>query len=511
MSGTGPLFLLLALAGPGQTGFDAIAAPELDARAEQLIGRELAVEGRNPRFDFSRVRGWDEFRLDKSRVRFRLHPKLVPPSRPNYAAVRIKGTLRREGAVYVFDVADLQALPPDLERLERAAAILAPGDVKGREELVRWAEDRARHYDDQALLQRARALVGENVRAKAAMPAAAGSPEQQVKLAREARQRGVPEPEPSALAHRGFRRLLEAVKGPEEAEELVGRIEEFFPQAKQLAPAANVADFEAAYRADPAEGYRQADPVARRTLDRRLLADAIEKALDLKLAADSDPSRGLALAEEARRRLPDRPEVAARLQRLGLEGAEANVGRPRLADVQKLARIYRDERNQPERATALLRRWLDDQRKNRLSRSDAEGRLVLADQYEQLVGDRATAVALLREAWAIDPESSALAEAFRRRGYRQVGEEWVATASTREAGDAEAADRPVGGDPYIGLTKDEIRAQLGKPAQISRVATQGQLIEQWTYPQAKGAPLRINFIVRPDQPRATVIGRDTVP
>jgi tetratricopeptide (TPR) repeat protein len=508
MSLTGSLLLLVTLGGPAQLAPEAVLAPRLDAQND-LIGRELTVEGRQPRFEYSRVRGWDEFRLEKSRVRFRLPRELVAASRPTYPAVRVRGTLKREGAVLVFDVAEMAALPPDLERLETAARTLAPGDVKGREGWVAWGEDRARLYDDKALAQRARTLAGEAVRAKAAMPSAE-SPEQQLKLAQEARRRGVAEPGPSSLAHRGFRGLLAKVDDPSQADTLAQRIAGFFPNAVNPPAAANVADWEAAYRADPAEGYRQADPEARPTLDRRLLADAIERALDLKLTAN--PGQALALTEEARSRLPDRPEVAARLQRLGLEAAEESVGSLRLADVQKLARAYREEVNQPEKATSLLRRWLDDQRKNRLSRSDAEGRLALADQYEQFVGDRAAAVSLLREAWTIDPESSAIADAFRRRGYRKVGDDWVASASARDP-DAEAPGgaRPAGGDPYLGLTKEEIRAQLGKPSQIARIATQGQLIEQWTYPRDKGPPLRINFVSRPDQPRATVIARESVP
>lgn len=505
MSALAPLLCLLAW--PAQAPGEALAAPELDGRPE-LVGRDLRVEGRRPRFDFSRLRGWDEFQLLKSRVRFRLAAKLVPPSRPAYPAVSVRGALRREGATLVFDVTEMEVLPGDLERLETATATLAPRDAKGREAWIAWAERHAKLYNDAALAERAHVLAGEAVRARAAMPTV-DTPEAQLKLANEARQRNAAEPEPSALAHKGFRGLLAGVDTPAKADTLVSQIEAFFPRAANPAPAVNVTDWEAAYRADPAEGYRQADAAARPTLDRRLLADAIERSLQLRQQAD--PAQGLALAEEARRRLPDRPEVAARLQRLGLDAAEETVGTLRLAEVQTLAGLYRDELNQPQKAGLLLRRWLDDQRKNRLSRNDAEGRLALAEQYEQLVGDRAAALALIREAWGIDPDSSAIADAFRRRGYRKMGEDWVATSSARDPeGEAETS-RPAGADPYIGLTREEVRSQLGKPAQVTRVATQGQLIEQWSYPQARGHPLRINFLSRPDQPRATVISRDSVP
>jgi hypothetical protein len=504
-----PWLVLLAIS---QDGGTRVGIGDLTSKPA-LVGQTVIVEGRQPKFTFHRGTGWDEFRLLKSPVRFRLPRSLSYPVPPSMRAARVRGVLKREGGEYAVDVAAMEELPADLDRLNADVARLAAGDVKGRDAWARWAESRAEQYDDEPLRQAARKLAGDVYRVQATLPGST-EPERQVALARDARRRGVPEPGPSALAHRGFRGLLDRAKAPAEAEALAGRIAEFFPDARNPAPAVPLRDWQAAYRNDPAEGYRRADPTARATFDRLLLADALEKALDLKLAAA--PREGLALARQARAGLPDRPEVANRLRQRGLEAAEAEVGSLRLAEVQELAKVYREEMNQPERANELLRLWLDDQRRERLSAADAEGRLLLADQYERLIGDKTTAIALLREAWTIDPGAKETAEAFHERGYRRVGDEWVASAAATAAAPDEAtkAAEPVRPrtDQYEGLTREEVRGRIGKPKTIARIATQGQVIEQWIYEaDVKGMARHINFLVRPDQPRPVVVSHGRAP
>jgi hypothetical protein len=46
------------------------------------------------------------------------------------------------------------------------------------------------------------------------------------------------------------------------------------------------------------------------------------------------------------------------------------------------------------------------------------------------------------------------------------------------------------------LTRDEVKAKLGKPNRIVRVATQGRLLEQWVYEGVKGAPTQYVNLVR---------------
>ena len=107
-----------------------------------------------------------------------------------------------------------------------------------------------------------------------------------------------------------------------------------------------------------------------------------------------------------------------------LARSRQNLGALRLAEVKELAAVYRDKRRQPDEALRVLREWLDIHR-GRLSDTDAEGPISLANLYDELLQDRVTAIALLRKAWKIDPGSEVITEAFRTRGYRKAKDDWV--------------------------------------------------------------------------------------
>jgi hypothetical protein len=243
----------------------------------------------------------------------------------------------------------------------------------------------------------------------------------------------------------------------------------------------------------------------RAALDRALWADTTQRILELQSAAE--PANALDLASQAATLLPERPEVARRLLDNGLKSAALKVSTLRLREVQALAQIYRVRLKQPDRAQQLLRDWLDDQREHRLSKSDAEGRIILAAQYEELLNDRATAIALLREAWKLDPGSKEIADAFRRRNYRKVRDEWVDPSpdhSTEVPSASGAGTAPVS-STLRGKTPVQVRALLGgEPTRIVYSASRGQLVEQWIYLGTKQNQY-INFLHSGTEAVPTVI------
>jgi tetratricopeptide (TPR) repeat protein len=238
-------------------------------------------------------------------------------------------------------------------------------------------------------------------------------------------------------------------------------------------------------KANPVATYRAAPESTRAAIDRALLADALERLLDRRLA--DDPSRAQALAEEAQAKLPDRPAVAMRLRERALTATEARATAMRLSEVEALAKDFRDA-GQPERAKAVVKTWLDDQRK-RLNESDVDGHVILASQYDRLLSDREAATELLQAALKADPQSKPVTDAFRRMGFRRSDKgEWYdpdparATAKADDA-PAEAAPSSGKGDTLRGKTPEQVRQNLGKPTRIAREATQDATIEQWTYIQ----------------------------
>jgi tetratricopeptide (TPR) repeat protein len=512
---TGSLLVLILNAPAGAVAPDVpkYEPSELMRRADWL-DRSVVVDDRVSRFQWHRDRGIDEIYLSRTPVIFRLPPRLRYERSPQAAAVHIEGVLKREGELWFCDVNAIDLFPPDLKRLEQAVKTLDRRDAEGRMDWARWAEYRAKAFKDQELLDQSRLLESEALRIEADRTAV-DPPRRWLELARRARARQLPEPEPSALAHRGFVPRLAAAESVADLQTLVREIEDFWPKSPVPPAGEGETDLNsvlARYADDPAGAYREASQPVRAALDHRLWADATQRLVERRMAAE--PARALELAEGAAVSLPDRPQVVRCLREQGLLEATRDLGTLRRADVEARARTYRETLQQPEAGRDLLRRWLEDQRRHRLSATDAEGRLILADQYEALLGDRETAIELLRDAWRIDPQSKEVADAFRRRAFRKVKDQWVESphANSRLNADTDPDPGPSPNPPALprsstlrGLTPSEVRQRLGgKPDRIVRSATRGQLVEQWIY-QGANQDQYLNFLHSPGDPLPKVV------
>jgi tetratricopeptide (TPR) repeat protein len=210
----------------------------------------------------------------------------------------------------------------------------------------------------------------------------------------------------------------------------------------------------------------------------------------------------------ARQAAPDRPVDPDRLGDLERKAAAISaLGRGELLE---LAKSY-EERNQPQRARDLKRRWLDDQRDRLLDATDVDGRIALARQYEALLGDTATAAELLRAALELDPESTDAASAFRNMGFRNVDGAWVAPETPRAAAEPTPGSAADWDDSLLGESREQVVAKLGgKPDQIARSASQGGILEQWIYRGPRNTQY-INFLIQPGSPTARVVGRYSLP
>ena len=480
------------------------ADPVEAARRSELIGHEVVIDGRvRGSFGFHKGIGFDEFRMEKSSILFRLPPNLVYAKPPKAPVVRVRGVLRKDGATIVCDVGSLEILPADIDRLNAAVKEMPPFQYKDLDAWAAWGERRAAYYGDKALASRAAEIAAEALRAEAAQPEA-----DLLALAERARARNVAEPYPSILAHRAFRDRLATAQSADDVQALVGRIGSVFPQATGPA-SADPSPFLEAFARDPSATYTRAEPAIRQALDRRLMTDALAKLYQLRSRAGH--RQAMAQVAEARAKLGDRPEVVASLQNAALDTAE--VSDLRQSEVQEYAKLY-EKAGRAEKGRELVRHWLDDQRTRLLSATDADGRVTLAAQYIAMLGDRTTAAGLLREAWKIDPQSAATADAFRRLNYRLVDGDWQAPASSKATASSGAAPvarkgSPVG-DAFKGLTRREVFQQLGRPKTIVRSYTQGRLSEQWIYEAGLKRTQFVNFVKRPDMPEALVESHYTI-
>ncbi len=485
---------------------------ELDQKPE-LIGREVIVDDRVSFYVPRTGAEPDELRLKRTRTLFLVPRALRPAGRGRATAVVARGVLKREGAGLVCVVSGLTVVPADLERLERGVANLAAKDYETRSRWARWALARADEFQDEPLRKRARELDLEALRIEADMKTrGVDAPAQWLAMARDARQRKLPEPAAGALAHRALRARLASARTQADFEKLRGEVLYFFPAAPTDRASAKV-DIERwliPYANDPDNAYRTAPPAARQALDRRLWADVMEQihlhepTADLQAAAD----RVSILAAE----LPEKPDLPNRLLKSAVAKARENLGGLRLADARRLADLLRDTLHEPDAAREILASWLKIQR-DRLSDTDAEGPVALATLHEELLQDHVTAIELLRKAWKADPTSREVAQAFRTRGFRKVKDDWVQDDSAARNAN-EPTPTPATGErsqSLRGLTADEVRRRLGgNPDHINYIGARGQMMEQWQYLDTKHVRF-VNILHSPGDQRARVVADYTLP
>jgi len=510
------LAMACALLGAGKSAWSApvVVEPADLTKRTDLLGKEVSVDDRVSLFLLHQGKGFDEITLKRTPVLFRLPPRLRYQRHPGALAVRLSGVLKREGEQWVCDVTSINLLPKDLVRLNQGVAPLPAGEYEKRGAWAAWARRRGHDFQDEALSKRALELEIEALRNEAESRSN-DPPRLWLELAHRARKNQVPEPEPSALAHRAFRARLARVKSVEDLTQLQTEIASFFPTSD--APVRDVPldmdKWEDAYQQTPDGAYRSASSPGRRALDHRLWADATQRLLER--TGELHPELSLAQAEKAEQILSDRPDVVKSLYKNGLETASQRLDKLRLSEVKALAKTYEDKLNQPELARDLLRRWLNEQRDHQTSVTDAEGRMGLADLYESLLQDRATAIELLNAAWKIDPESKLIADAFRRRGYRKVDDRWVdskAPGPKSTSGEAEASRASAPDNRNLtNLTPSQVRDLLGgRPNRVAFSGVQGQMIEQWIYFGTRQDQY-INFLHLPGSSAPRVVAYYSLP
>jgi tetratricopeptide (TPR) repeat protein len=484
-------------------------------RRRDLVGKEVVVDDRVSYYVPRTGSEPDELQLKRTPITFLVPRRLRPAAANRLIAVEVRALLKREGSRLVCEVTALAPLGNDLDRLERGLAGLPTKDFQTRRSWARWAQRRAKDFKDEALAKRARALEAEALQVEAdTKRLGVDAPREWLAMAQEARRRQVAEPEPSALAHRALRAILARATTAEDLQAVIGEIEAFWKSAStdREIGQVNLARWQALYEDDPAATYRKAPPDVRKALDRRLWAEATERLLELQTQGDIKAT--LDLAERAATMLPEKPELPARLIEKGVAGARRNLGTLRLADVRSLAGVLRDRLKQPGEALDALRDWLKIQR-DRLSDTDAEGPVALANLYDELLQDRVTAAELLRKAWRIDPNSKEIAEAFRTRGFRKVQNDWVETVpGATEAGSAEKPTQPPGtaSQGLRGLTPEEVRLKLGgKPDRVNHLGSRGQMIEQWIYRIDTKRVRYVNLLRTAGESKARVVADYTLP
>ncbi len=496
-----------------QGNADPIAVEPADLeRRRDLIGREIQIDDRVAFYVERQGRTPDEIRLKRTRVELRVPRDLRPRETGRPFAVVARGVLRGEGSGVFVEVKAISVMPPDLDRLERGISELGPRDYETRRRWADWAIARGRDFKDEALLRRGRAIEGEALRIEADLAhRSVDAPARWLALARDGQRRGAPRVETNALAHKAIRARLASARSLEELKAVLRLIDEFLPAAATDRDSAryDLKRWLDAYENNPEDSYRTAPTAAQRAFDRRLWADATERARELEPLPDL--AHALDTRAELQSTLPERPQLAERIVDRVVAHARENLAELRLTDLRKLASLLRESLNKGDEAREILATWLRI-RRERLSKTDAEGALNLALLHEELADDRANALELLRQAWAADPKLPELEQAFRTRGYHKVKNEWQLMAPQAGSETQARASGDEGGSQGLrGLTADEVKRRLGgNPDQIHFIGTKGRMIEQWQYLDTKHIRF-VNLLHSSGELRPRVVSDYTLP
>lgn len=394
--------------------------------------------------------------------------------RPGTTHVALRGTLERQGGRLVFRADRVGAIGDEEAQFAERRARIQPGDAHNLYRLSRWIRARAAWYRDPVLYRLAWSSYREAFAWEEEALAHIGDGQALIELADRGSHLGLEPAEAVRIRHRAcwldLARLVahDAAGRRRLAEDIAQRLPGTEAPRDDLSP-----ELVAAYRDAPLETYAAQSHAGREALHRALWVELIAAAIDWEART---PGADLsALAAEAQQRVPERGELVRDLrQRAARQAAQ----HPAALERRELLAL-RDELedlNLADEARALVVAWLDDARR-RLPAGDADGRVALANQFVQWLGDTQTATSLYQEALAIAPQLPEAAEALRRLGYVRLAEGWrpAAEMTPSSLGSVESyAVRP-------GDTREKVEQKLRRPDSVSRVAAQGRVIEQWRY------------------------------
>jgi len=455
----------------------------LKAQWPDMLGRHLRIEGRYA------LMGKNLLRLKKCDLSFRSRedlPKLSGRSR----TVEVSGRLTRENGKLFFLVEELLELPTDMEQLRKGRGRLDPSKAQQWYRLAAWAEHRAKFYDDVELAQEARKVYRDGVRIERSR-LRENNPRGLFALAEKAAKFGLDESVSLELIHEACFLLWKEAERSNEVKSLrqvAATVAEKLPGARAPLSAPSE-ELRKRYLADPVATYEKADASTRKLLH-RILHNEILLAAILKDAAP-DGRNGMEVAAEIETQLPEYREMALAYRQRGIAYRAAHITAASRAEMLELVELLKKD-GQPERARALILRWLQAQEKT-LRQDGPDGLRRLAMEYETLLQDKQTAVKFLVEAYRLSQGAREIAAELERRGYRRAGQRWVTLKEFAKTPEGRIAQAMREGRVVEGMTAEQVRKTLGAPSFVGRAATDGVFAEVWVYGENRGSRLAIHL------------------
>ncbi len=441
----------------------------------QLVGRPLKLEGRYT------VLSKTELRFAGCSVRFLLPQRFRKP-RGDSRNLEVSGQLKRQAGQLVFVVRKVIPQPSDMDELDRRRVAIDTGKPDELYELGHWARDRGTFYDDQQLLRAANRLL-ENGVARAFGLLDSDDAEGMRLLAAKAAEFGFSGRLQREYLHEANRAAFETERKRKQPdiETVLNNIRRELPGSGTPLPTEQQS-LRKDYLEAPRAIYRVADDATRRLLDRIFFAEVV--LADIERNAADDGRNGYQIAARIEKQLPERHDLAEAYRDRELNDLAGRIAQLTRGQVLDLAGKY-VEREQPERAEDVKRRWL--QARARLAQAEGPRELMeLGEEYLNLLNDEQGAARMFQRAYDANPQLTTASAWLAEHGYELQDGRWDLPGGARKHERDDLTEAIHEGLVLKGMTGSQVRAALGgAPSTVVRMATAGRISEIWLYEELR--------------------------
>ncbi len=469
------VFAVMLLAGTAAYGQgEAESVEKFLGRRDQwtaLVGARFVLEGRVG------VLSSQTLQFDRCDLTFRLKPG-TPALPRDTRVVEVTGTLVRDGSRLVFEVDNLRRRDNDLETLRARRSRIDTTRPEAWFALAEWADGRGKFYDDSELRKRAEELreIGLTAESRRLKPDdSAGL----LELAKRAGAWNLEQGIGWRFAHDACRiELSRTRRDPaNDGATVLAMVMKHLPGASTpLQP--DDEPLRQAYEKNSAETYARADSDTRFKLHRALYIEVLLARIERDVQLDG--SNGYAIAARISQQLPEleaRAETYREKELAYLKGRVTTMSRDQLVG---FARKLTDRKDLAE-ATEVKKQWLRS-REPAARIAGPTGLIQLADDYEQLLSDRQTALAVVEGVWNANPGSVEASAWLKDRGRVLDGNRWVPAAAASRPTEDRFAQAIQEGQVLAGMSGEQARAAMGaRPSSVVRQASLGKVTELWIY------------------------------
>ena len=451
------------------------------AKAKQRINLDGRFSGR----------AGNLIRLQKCELAFLARDGVVVPRMKTGTNMEVVGYLEQQDSQMVFVVLRLSESSPDVDLVKSKRNRLPENKHTEWYALSAWAARKAAFYDDAELLTLSRELIEQGFRIERTN---IGRDATRLRaLADRAKELQLDEALRNELIHQSLRwewQKLSANKPLTDKQRtaFLGKVAKELKGAKQPIRLDNKR-LRSDYRFKPERTYADAKLSDRILLHRYFYREVLLPMVVATLRPDG--SNGDEVASRLRKEIPEESELADdyESQELSFRVRNSNsLTRSEMLDlVDQLERT-----NQRKLATETKEKWVRASAA-RLAKRGPAGLVQAANEYDALLGDRKTAVELLKKAWNESSEKAEIEQRLEVYGVYRREKRWMSKEQV-EALPQNQIDQALRDARVIpGMNMEQVRKTLGQPDRISRMVTRSQTQIAWSFLDASSNRVVVLF------------------